>query len=124
MVLPESKNVYFWDFRFSKYQQGLAFPLFELFLLKYAFSNYLVSPFALQEKNKKLHCNHRQKLCFYFEYHTVKNFAKVSEIFDLIWFIVSIINVYQQKKAGTNVNSSNEIILHDEIFIIIIVTTK
>ena len=59
-----------------------------------------------------------------FFYHTVKNtvknFTKVSEIFDLIWFI----NVYQQKKAVTNVNSSNEIIPHDQIFIIIIVTTK
>ena len=64
MVLPERKTFIFGisdSPNINKVQL-----LFELFLLEYVFSNYLLSPFALQEKNQKLHCNHHQKLCFYF----------------------------------------------------------
>ena len=32
--------------------------------------------------------------------NTIKNFTKFSEIFDLIWFIISIVNVCQLKTVA------------------------
>ena len=70
MGLPESKTFSFGisdSPNIKKVELFLFFTL-ELFLLKCIFSN-LASSLVVQEKNKKLHWNHHQKLYFCFEYH-------------------------------------------------------